>query len=162
MTNPRLSKYTLGVILLSGQTQAEDSVARLWNEHCLAAIRRDFPAPTVHARNLFHSSAAMYDAWATYDDTAVGVFHNESATAEDLQAARHEAISYAAYWVLRSRYSRAIGEEETIAELTARMTEFGYPVTSAAVGGTTPQLVGNHCAPPLIQGHRNSAPNDTQ
>ena len=83
MTSCRLSKYTLGVILLSGQTQAEDSVARIWNEHCLAAIRRDFPAPTVHARNLFHSSAAMYDAWAAYDDTAVGVFHNESAAAED-------------------------------------------------------------------------------
>ena len=162
MTNPRLSKYTLGVILLSGQTQAEDSVARLWNEHCLAAIRRDFPAPTVHARNLFHSSAAMYDAWAAYDDTAVGVFHNESATAEDLQAARHEAIIYAAYWVLRSRYSRAIGEEETIAELTARMTEFGYPVTSASVVGTTPQVVGNRCAAAIIQGQRNDGSNELQ
>ena len=92
MTSCRLSKYTLGVVLLSGQSQAEDSVARIWNEHCLAAIRRDFPAPTVHARNLFHSSAAMYDAWAAYDDTAVGVFHNESATAQDLEAARSRLL----------------------------------------------------------------------
>ncbi len=42
------------------------SVARLWDEALLDAIRRDFPAPTVHARNLYHASAAMWDAWAAY------------------------------------------------------------------------------------------------
>ena len=43
------------------------SVARMWNEQLLDAIRRDFPAPTLHSRNLFHVSAAMWDAWAAYD-----------------------------------------------------------------------------------------------
>ena len=162
MTRSPLLTYALGASLLTGQARAEDSVARIWNEHCLAAIRRDFPAPTVHARNLFHSSAAMYDAWAAYDDTAVGVFHNESATAEDIEAARHEAISYAAYWVLWSRYSRAIGEEETIAALRAQMEEFGYPVTSASTSGDTPQIVGNRCAAAIIQGQRNDGSNELQ
>ncbi len=50
------------------------SVARLWNEALLDAIRRDFPAPTVHARNLYHVSAVMWDAWAAYDPVADGVF----------------------------------------------------------------------------------------
>ncbi|HSL34865.1 MAG TPA: hypothetical protein VK871_14530, partial [Candidatus Limnocylindrales bacterium] len=36
------------------------SVARVWNEALLHAIERDTPAPTVHARNLFHVSAAMW------------------------------------------------------------------------------------------------------
>ena len=40
------------------------SVARLWNEVLLYSIRNDLARPTVHARNLFHVSAAMYDAWA--------------------------------------------------------------------------------------------------
>ena len=40
------------------------SVARQWDEETLAAIRRDNPRPPVHARNLFHVSVAMYDAWA--------------------------------------------------------------------------------------------------
>ena len=31
------------------------------------AIRRDVPRPTVHARNLFHVSIAMWDAWAAGD-----------------------------------------------------------------------------------------------
>ena len=47
-----------------------DSVSRTWNEHLLNAIRDDFARPTVHARNLFHVSAAMYDAWAAYSGTA--------------------------------------------------------------------------------------------
>ena len=160
MKRSRLLQCALGASIFSGPIQAEDSVARIWNEHCLAAIRRDFPAPTVHARNLFHSSAAMYDAWAAYDDTAVGVFHNESATAEDIEAARHEAMSYAGYWVLRSRYSRAVGSDDTLAELAARMAEFGYPITSASVVGSTPQVVGNRCAAAIIQGQRNDGSNE--
>jgi hypothetical protein len=48
----------------------DPSVARLWNEALLASISRDVARPTVHARNLWHVSAAMYDAWAAYDDTA--------------------------------------------------------------------------------------------
>ena len=46
------------------------SVARRWIEVLLQAIREDFARPTVHARNLFHLSAAMYDAWAAWSDTA--------------------------------------------------------------------------------------------
>ena len=33
----------------------EWSVARRWDEATLDAIRRALPAPTVHARNLFHT-----------------------------------------------------------------------------------------------------------
>ena len=53
------------------------SVARVWDEALLDAIRRDIPAPTVHARNLFHTSAAMWDAWAAYDPEADGYFVTE-------------------------------------------------------------------------------------
>ena len=48
----------------------DPSVARQWNEVILTAIRNDFARPTVHARNLFHSSAAMFDAWSAYTDEA--------------------------------------------------------------------------------------------
>ena len=37
----------------------EWSEARQWNEELLDAIRRDLARPTVHARNLYHVSAAM-------------------------------------------------------------------------------------------------------
>ena len=44
-------------------SDSDVSVARRWIEVLLQAIREDFARPTVHARNLFHLSAAMR-AWA--------------------------------------------------------------------------------------------------
>ena len=41
-----------------------------WNEQVLEAIRNDYARPTVHARNLLHSSIIMYDCWAAYDTTS--------------------------------------------------------------------------------------------
>ena len=51
------------------------SVAREWNDALLDAIRTDQARPTVHARNLYHVSAAMWDAWASYDSISEGVFY---------------------------------------------------------------------------------------
>jgi len=69
------------------------TVARRWDEALLDAIRRALPNPPVHARNLFHTSVAMWDAWATYDPTASGDLFTEKHTAPDVAAARNEAIS---------------------------------------------------------------------
>ncbi len=55
-------------------SSAQHSVARDWNEELLDAIRMDFARPTVHARNLFHSSLIMYDSWALFDEQAETVF----------------------------------------------------------------------------------------
>ena len=51
-------------------TAAAQSVARQWNEEVLNGIRNDFARPTVHARNLFHTSVLMYDVWAVFDPYA--------------------------------------------------------------------------------------------
>ena len=45
----------------------KQSVARKWNELILKSIRNDYARPTVHARNLFHTSIAMYDAFAVFE-----------------------------------------------------------------------------------------------
>ena len=102
--------------------RTERSVARIWDEAILDAIRRDIPAPTTHARNLFHVSAAMWDAWAAYDPKADGYFVTEKLSAPDVQAARETAISYAAYRVLLWRYAQAAGLQATFDKLTATMT----------------------------------------
>src|SRR6266849_8435698 len=70
------------------------SVARRWDEALLDAIRRSLPNPPVHARNLFHLSVAMWDAWAAYDTTASGYLFKEKLHACDVTAARNEAIGY--------------------------------------------------------------------
>ena len=126
------------------------SVARVWDEALLAAIRRDVPAPTVHARNLFHLSAAMWDAWAAYDRRADGYFVDERHDADDVQAAREEAISYAAYRILLHRYSLAAGVEQTFAELTATMDALCYRSDYTSTVGASPAALGNRIAAAVI------------
>jgi hypothetical protein len=122
------------------------SIARRWDEQALAAIRRDLPRPTVHARNLFHLSAAMWDAWAGYDRRATGVYVRERPTAGDRDAARRAAISYAAYGILAHRYEPAIGGPTTLACLRAVMKDLGYDPDDARDTGDDPVAFGNRIA----------------
>ena len=105
------------------------SVARRWNEAMLEAIRRDLPAPTVHARNLFHVSVAMWDAWAAYEPAARGYVVDEQHAARDLAGAREEAISYAAYRVLAHRYATSVGASDTLPALDGLMADCAFPST---------------------------------
>src|SRR6266536_4173658 len=64
---------------------ASNSVARVWNERALAAIRADTPHPPAQARNLFSLSVCMYDAWAAYDTNgSVGYVYRGKHTASNL------------------------------------------------------------------------------
>jgi hypothetical protein len=67
----------------------------------------------------------MYDAWAAYDNVAVGYLYREKHTAADPANARREAISYAAYRILRERYALSRNAAVTLAALDARMSALG-------------------------------------
>ena len=122
-------------------TETGISIARRWNEQNLTAIRIDFPDPTKHARNLFYTSTAMWDAWAAYDPVALGFLYNESATAPDVEAARREAVSYAAFRVLYSLYASSVNASTTLASLTILMTQLGYdPNDTNSVGPSATAL----------------------
>jgi len=116
---------------------AQHSVARQWNEELLHAIRNDFARPTVHARNLFHTSVVMYDAWAVFDEDADTYFLGKTvdgftcpfdgiAAPEDVQAAQEEAMSYAAYRLLRHRFRFSPGLLDIITRLDSLMNLLGY------------------------------------
>jgi hypothetical protein len=122
------------------------SIARRWDEQALAAIRLDLPRPPIHARNLFHLSAAMWDVWAGYDTGATGVFVRERHTAQDVEQARRTAISYAAYDVLSSRYGSAVGGARTTACLRAVMDDLGYAPDDVHDSGDDPIAFGNRVA----------------
>lgn len=129
----------------------EWSVARRWDEAALNAVRRDLPAPTVHARNLFHASAAMWDAWAAYTPGANGYFVDETQSADDVTAAREEAMSYAAYRVLEHRYIGAAGGSDSIPEFDALMESMCYPIDVATTEGNTPAALGNRIGVAIIE-----------
>ena len=127
------------------------SVARRWNEATLSAIRRALPAPTVHARNLFHTSAAMWDAWAAYDPDAAGYVVQEKHTSDDVTAARNESISYAAYRVLEHRYLNAVGGTDSVLEFNQLMKDLCYPIGFRSTEGDAPAALGNRIAAAVIE-----------
>ncbi len=129
---------------------ADWSVARRWDESLLDAIRRALPNPPVHARNLFHTSVAMWDAWAAYDPTANGYIYTAKEQAGDVAAARDEAISYAAYRVLSARFIKAVGGADSLAEFADVMDTLCYPVTVNTTEGDTPAAVGNRIAAAVL------------
>jgi len=127
------------------------SVARMWDEAMLDAIRRDLPAPTTHARNLFDVSAAMWDAWAAYDPTADGYFVTEKDKAPDIEGAREAAISYSAYRVLLWRYAYGANVQVTFDELTRTLRSLCYRLDFTSTKGDLPAALGNRIAAASIR-----------
>lgn len=130
------------------------SVARVWDEQTLSLIRQVIPAPTVHSRNLFHVSAAMWDAWAAYDPVADGYFVTEKLTASDVAAAREAAMSYAAYRILTWRYASVSDLATAAAELDATMASLCFRTDYAATEGDSPAALGNRIAQAAIDAGR--------
>jgi hypothetical protein len=136
------------------------SVARHWDEVLLEAIRRDFPQPTVHSRNLFHVSAAMWDAWAAFDPVAAGVFVQEKLTAGRVERARERAISYAAYRILSHRYRDSPGAEASLAEFDGLMGALCYPTARTKVRGDDPTALGNRIARTILRAGERDGSNE--
>ncbi len=146
---------------LKGQTH---SVAREWNEALLTGIRNDFARPTVHARNLFHLSIALYDAWAVYEDSADTYFLGKTLNGftceldsfpqpEDKRAAQEEAMSYAAYRLMVHRFRPSPGYGRTFVRIFTLMGDWGYPVenTDTVYTSGSPAALGNYIAKKIIE-----------
>jgi hypothetical protein len=134
------------VVSLSVVAQANaatNSIARIWDERAIAAIRVDTPHPPAQARNYFSLSVCMYDAWAAYDPVAVGYVYRGKHNSTNIDLARREAISYAAWRLLKERhvYSRTAGT--TLAADDALMASLGYDTNNFSLDTSTPAGVGN-------------------
>ncbi|WP_020208728.1 vanadium-dependent haloperoxidase [Gilvimarinus chinensis] len=112
------------------------SLARRWNEVLLEAIRNDYARPTSHARNLFHLSAVMYDAWTVYSDTESSYllgktlngfscpFDRDGFTVYS-EKARETTISYAAYRLITHRFSQSPSVAYTLLQSNRLMETLG-------------------------------------
>jgi hypothetical protein len=123
---------------------ATQSIARVWNERALAAIRVDTPHPPAQARNYFSFSVCMYDAWSAYDTNgSVGFVYHSKHTAADIAAARREAISYAVYRMMKERHAFSRTAITTLPVNDALMTSLGYNIANNSRDTSTPAGVGN-------------------
>ena len=129
-----------------GQTD-DSSVARRWNDLLLESIRNDYARPVVHARNLFHISAAMWDAWSVFEEGPRPWLHeDEFIAAVDVEAARSEAISHAVYQLLRHRFRESPGWKELEPAYRNLMIELGFDPEDDSTRGDAPSAVGNRIA----------------
>lgn len=122
----------------------------------LNAIRQVVPHPPVHARNLFHLSICMYNAHGIYSPPgevslykahgawpAAETQYIEVIDAAEREAARETAISYAAYRLLRARFTLPNVRDS----LTYLMQDLGHDPSFAATGpDQDPRAVGNRIA----------------
>ena len=56
----------LAAAFLAPAAWAQATAASRWNTLLINSIRKDFARPPIHARNLFHVSAGMWDAWRAF------------------------------------------------------------------------------------------------
>ncbi|MFY0628467.1 MAG: T9SS type A sorting domain-containing protein [Reichenbachiella sp.] len=151
-------------LLASFNSDGQHSIARAWNEVLLEAIRNDFARPTVHARNLFHVSAVMYDAWAAYDEDAEPYFLGKShggyhfefngvVNEMDITKAQEEAMSYACYRLLHHRFLKSPGYETTSDLIDSLFSLLGYDpsIISRDYEHGSPASLGNYLASQVIE-----------
>ncbi len=123
--------FFTGLIFLSGFQVKAQSVAQKWMKLELEMITKDGQGPTIHARNLFHVSAAMYDAWSYFQKESkpflmgntIGGFESNDSIKFQLQditkkdSLTNIAISYAAYRILWFRFNNYGSKGRTIEPL---------------------------------------------
>ena len=132
-------------LLTAPVAEAQHSAAREWNEMLLDSIRHDQARPTVHARNLYHVSVAMWDAWAVYDFWAQPILTDENhATLDPLvDQWRSEALSHACFKILGARFSSSPGAAVMLPQYISLMTTLGYNPADQSTIGSSPAAIGN-------------------
>lgn len=150
---------------LSQSAQAQEhSVAYEWSEVLLEGIRNDYARPTVHARNLYHASTLMYDAWAAYEPGAKTHFLGDTlggfivpfdgvAAPGEIQAAQEEAISFAMYRLMEHRFANSPGAIYINFLMGNQMNNLGYDpdYTSQDYQNGPPAALGNYLAAQMIE-----------
>jgi hypothetical protein len=144
---------------------AQHSIAREWSEALLKSMEGDLARPAVQARNLFHFSVAMYDAWAAYDTVARPYLLGQTTASgftcpcrnvpvpADIEAARKEAISFAAYRLLTSRYTHSPQASGAMTRFRDLMAKHGYDYRSNSIdyASGSPAALGNYIAQCILQ-----------
>ncbi len=157
------SSILLVLILFSSfEGKAQHSVARQWNESLLEAIRDDFARPTVHARNLFHTSVALYDSWAVYTSGSDTYFLGKEVagyncsfdgiTSDRSTANIEETMSYAVYRLLTHRFQNSPHLMATQDRFDALLSDLGYDknFTSTDYSTGSSAALGNYLAESII------------
>lgn len=141
------------------------SNARKWMDTLLEMVKVDGLGPTIEARNIFHTSIGMYDAWAIYDKKAepylvgkkIGDFQTTFDPSfltkiENIDSVRQIAINYAAYHIIFYRYNEYSSKGRTMDHLDKLAAELAIDPHNTDMDYTTgkPEALGNYIAQCVI------------
>ncbi|TXE10134.1 T9SS type A sorting domain-containing protein [Seonamhaeicola algicola] len=151
-------KISLDIFPKISLTNEQFSIARIWNEVLLQAIRNDFARPTIHARNLFHCGIAMYDSWAIYNNTKtylIGKNHNEQDFTEFIGLSKQEiekTISYAMYRLINYRFkdSPKFNETKILIDMVMSQLNLDINYNSQNFNNGDAAALGNYIAQTII------------
>ena len=138
----------------------DPTAAYRWLEITLEASGRDVDRvgarPTILARTMAIVLTSMYDAWAAYDDKALGTQLGDDLRRpadERTQANKEEAIAYAAYRSLLFVYP------EYAEWIRDQMQAAGFDPGNATLDRATPAGIGNVAAAAVIDDRRHDGAN---
>lgn len=134
---------------------AASNVVVRWNAMLLEAIRHAYLGPPMVARALATAHTCMYDAWAAYDDKAVGtqITGLRRPQAERTPANKAIAISYAAYRAARDLFPAAADEINHFMR-----DSLGYDPLNETTNVTSPAGIGNvACSAVLSTRHKDGS-----
>ena len=137
-----------GCLLLQA-AQAADTIVVQWNDQALQAIRDTHPGPPIVARMLAITHTCMYDAWAAYDENAMGTRLGGTLRVEEearSTANKNQAASYAAFRCLKDLFPAPA----QVTMFTALMTALGFDPNNVSMSPTTPAGIGNVAAQAVL------------
>jgi hypothetical protein len=168
VTNVNGNATSRGAVVTVTANLPSKSVAHWWNEALLDGIRKDTPNPPVHARNLYHLSAVLWDTFWAYETDGWArqkeMFTKETvglpSVEADRVAAQREAMSYAAYTFIKARFARSPGVAATTAGIRWLMQQYGYNPDLTDATGTTPSATGIRIAQRVLDLNRDDGANE--
>jgi hypothetical protein len=133
-----------------------DSVVLRWNEAFLQGVRSSKLGPPMVARALAIAHTCIYDAWAAYDDKAVGTQLGGSLRRlprERTLENQAQAVSFAAH-----RAAVDLFPSSTASVFDPLMLSLGYEPADRSTDPTTPTGLGNVAAQAVLEfRHRDGA-----
>ena len=158
ISEPCLALVSL-LLLLGGGRQpalAQDSAVLRWDQAALQAVRNLRTGPPIAARAFAITHTCIYDAWAAYDQVAVGTRLGGTLrrpVEEHTPANKQEAISFAAYRALLDLFPTQQ------ALFDGLMNSLGYDPANTTTDTKTPAGVGNMAAAAVLAFRRTDGSN---
>jgi hypothetical protein len=128
-----------------------------WNQAALQGVRDSKLGPPMVSRALAIVHTCMYDAWAAYDERALGTRLGGSLRQPRVQrqsAKKTEAISFAAFRALVDLFPQ---DEQSV--FRPLMEQLGYDPNDTSTAAMTPSGVGNAACAAVLEFRHNDGSN---